>query len=334
MQVLELKIKILIGIILLILGISILFYKNVIPVIFINSIDETNTTYTYTKNNSLKEIKNSNGVITYEFDEFDRRVVKFSNNRIEEKYLWLENNKILSILDQNNNVKQFFNYKNKNDILPYGMSQNGQNYYFIFNKMKSLKIVFDEKKNIVKILNYDDNGNIIFDDSPEFKIPFGFAGGLYDKENKLLYFKEGIYNTQLSKWLTRIKKYDILENIKQLNSIDKKDVYQCANTIDTYYHSYLCAQNECGGLYASSYLEYFNGKGEIIDNSYYFNKKNCKKIEPSNNTYNKKIFATCVNKMIQPNQSKTFDALSHNCHDEVKIIINSCIQESLKKENL
>lgn len=325
--------RILIGMVVFVFFMMYIFSNNDNANIFIHSFKETNTTYTYTKLNKLKEIKTPQKFISYKFDEEGKRVAKLVNNQIIEKYLWLEENKLLATLDKNGTVKQLYNYKNKNDILPFGMTQNDKNYYLIFNKMKSLKLVIDDKKKIVKIVNYDENGNIIFDSNSSFNIPFGFAGALYDKENKLLYFKEGTYNTQFGKWLTRIKKHDIIKNIKQLNSLDEQDVYQCADTIETYYHGYLCTQNQCGGLYASNYLEYFNGKGEIIDNSYYFNKKSCKKIEPQNTSYNKKVFSKCVNKMIQPNQLKTFDALMHNCHDEVKTIINTCTKESLKKEN-
>lgn len=300
--------------------------------IFINKFKENNTTYIYTEENKLKEIKTPNLLTNYEFDQENRRIIKTVNGQIIEKYLWLEDNKLLAILDKNNNIKQFFNYKNKNDFIPFRMTQNGENYYFVFDKMKSLKLIIDSKNNVVKVLDYDENGNILFDSNPDFSVPFGFAGGLYDKENKLLYFKEGIYNTQFALWLTKIKKYDLIENLKQLNSINKYDVYQCADTLDTYYHSYICTNNQCGGLYASNYLEYFNAQGEILDNSYYFNKKICKKIEPTNIKYDQKLFSECVNKRIQPQVDMSFDVLKHNCHDEVNNIVEECTKESIKKD--
>lgn len=321
--------------ILIIISILILYFvlnNNSEVDILVKNIKENNTTYTYTKEKKLKEIKTQNVLIKYEFDQENRKIIKLVNDQIIEKYLWLEDNKLLAILDKNNNIKQFFNYKNKNDFLPSGMTQYNKQYYFIFNKMKSLIQVVDLENKIVKAIDYDENGNIIFDTNPTFDVPFGFAGGLYDKENKLLYFKEGIYNTQFAYWLTRIEKYDLITNLKQLNSLNEDDVYRCSDTLDTYYHSYICTNNKCGGLYASNYLEYFNAQGEIIDNSYYFNKKICKKIEPNNIKYDKKKFSKCVNKRIQPQANIIFDVLKHNCHDEVNNIIDECTKELIKKD--
>ena len=322
--------------ILIIIFLFILYFylnKNNDIEILVEDINENNTTtYTYTKEKKLKEIKTVNTIVKYDFDKENKRIIKTVNNQITEKYLWLEDNKLLAILDKNNNIKQFFNYKNKNDFTPFSMTQNGENYHFVFDNMKSLKLIIDSKNNVVKVLDYDENGNILFDSNPDFSVPFGFAGGLYDKENKLLYFKEGIFNTQFALWLTKIKKYDLIENLKQLNSINKYDVYQCADTLDTYYHSYICTNNQCGGLYASNYLEYFNAQGEILDNSYYFNIKICKKIEPTNIKYDQKLFSECVNKRIQPKVDMSFDVLKHNCHDEVNNIVEECTKESIKKD--
>ena len=65
--------------------------------------------------------------------------------------------------------------------------------------MKSLIQVVGLENKIVKAIDYDENGNIIFDTNPNFDVPFGFAGGLYDKENKLLYFSSRTWNNLVNK---------------------------------------------------------------------------------------------------------------------------------------
>ncbi len=45
--------------------------------------------------------------------------------------------------------------------------------------MKGKKMSLEKKE-------YDSFGNIISDSNPDFEIPFGFAGGLYDKDSKLI----------------------------------------------------------------------------------------------------------------------------------------------------
>jgi len=296
----------------------------------INLSDELKTQYTYNKNKLIK-ITSPKQTILYTLDEFDRRITKTINEKIVEQYVWLEDNKLLAILDDKQNIQQQYLYKNQNDSLPYGMIQDAKTYYFIYNKMKSLKVVVDKNKRVVKVLQYDDNGNIILDNNPNLFVAIGYAGGLYDKDSKLLHFKEGIYNPALVKWLTKIDDHDIIKNLKQLNSTKENDVYQCNATLDVYYHSYLCAGKQCGGLYANDYLNYFNGTGEIIDNSNYFNKNICTKVEPTYKNSDKQTFAQCVNKRIQPRVAKLFDALSYNCHDEVKSIIETCSKIALNK---
>jgi len=297
----------------------------------IKELKKLNTQYIYSENNDLVKIKSDNINIDYDFDKFNRRVVKKVNNKIKEKYVWLENNKILAILDKDDSILQTYNYKNKNDTLPFGMEQNGKKYYFIFNKMKSLKVVIDKTQNIVKVLKYDINGNIIFDSNPSLSVAIGYAGGIYDNNSKLLHFKEGIYNPIVAKWLTKIDGHDIIQNLKELNETNNNDVYKCSATLDVYYHSYLCAGQQCGGLYANDYLNYFKGTGEIIDNSNYFNKNICTKIQPNYKKSNQIIFAKCVNTKIQPRVAKLFDALRYNCHHEVKNIIETCSKQALPK---
>jgi len=299
----------------------------------INSSESLQSSYTYL-NNKLIKIVSPKQTINYTLDEFNRRISKTINNNLIEQYVWLEDNKLLAILDDKQNIKQQYLYKNQNDSLPYAMIQGTQTFYFIYNKMKSLKVVVDKNKQVVKVLKYDENGKIILDNNPNLPVAIGYAGGLYDKDSKLLHFKEGIYNPSLAKWLTKINDHDIIQNLKQLNATKENDVYQCNATLDVYYHSYLCAGSQCGGLYANDYMNYLNGTGEIIDNSNYFNKNICTKVEPIHKNSDKQTFAQCVNKKIQPRIAKLFDALSYNCHDEVKSVIETCSKIALNKGNL
>jgi RHS repeat-associated protein len=41
---------------------------------------------------------------------------------------------------------------------------------------------------VVKNIDYDSFGNIINDTDPDFYLPFGFAGGLYDRDTGLVRF--------------------------------------------------------------------------------------------------------------------------------------------------
>ena len=127
------------------------------------------------------------------------------------------------------------------------------------------------------------------------------------------------------------KNKDIIRNLKELNNLKINEVYTCSATLEVYYHSYLCAKNQCGGLYATDYLNYFNGNGFVIDNSSYFSHELCKPIILSDK-YDKNKFSNCINQKIQPRKVAIFDLFKHNCHHEVKSILNTCFKKATKKE--
>jgi len=55
---------------------------------------------------------------------------------------------------------------------------------------------------IVQQLNYDEFGRVLSDSNPGFQ-PFGYAGGLYDADTKLVRFGARDYDANLGRWLNR-----------------------------------------------------------------------------------------------------------------------------------
>jgi len=56
---------------------------------------------------------------------------------------------------------------------------------------------------LVKEIVYDSYGNIINDTNPNFKVPFGFVGGLYDEDTKLVHFGYREYDPETGRWLSK-----------------------------------------------------------------------------------------------------------------------------------
>ena len=56
---------------------------------------------------------------------------------------------------------------------------------------------------MVKKIVYDSYGNIISDTNPDFKVPFGFAGGLYDSDTKLVHFGYREYDPAIGRWISK-----------------------------------------------------------------------------------------------------------------------------------
>lgn len=302
------------------IGVGYYFSQDKTALYIVNNSD----TYTFTKTNHIKSIGN----IEYIYDANGYKIAKTIDSFVKERYVWLGEGQLKAVLDGNGNVLREYIYEDKYSMLPKSMVINGDTYGFIYNPMRSLRLVVKDEQ-IVKILDYNHQGVLIQDTNKELKVDFGYAGGLWDWDSNLLFFIQGVYNPSENKWITKVKDIDIIENLQQLNATKDDEVYICNATLDVYYHSYLCTSNQCGGLYATDYLNYFNGNGAMIDNSYYFNHNYCKPLDLSDR-YDNKLFASCVKENIEPKNNLLFDAFRHNCHHATDEIIKQCKQISLK----
>ena len=83
------------------------------------------------------------------------------------------------------------------------MTYNAQTYYMHYNQVGTLKAVSSEDAIIIKTIDYDTFGNILSDSNETFKVPFGFAGGLYDFDTKLTRFGYRDYDAQTGKWTAK-----------------------------------------------------------------------------------------------------------------------------------
>jgi|GEM_PF-1807914 len=103
--------------------------------------------------------------------------------------------------DKNDNLLQRFEYADQR--MPISMTQNNQKYYLHYDQVGSLRAVSDSNHNIIKEVTYDTFGNILSDSNEAFRVPFGFAGGLYDKDTKLTRFGYRDYDAYTGKWTAK-----------------------------------------------------------------------------------------------------------------------------------
>jgi len=83
------------------------------------------------------------------------------------------------------------------------MTKDGQKYYLHYDQVGSLRAVSDGSHSIVKEISYDTYGNVLADSNEAFTLPFGFAGGLYDKDTKLTRFGYRDYDAYTGKWTAK-----------------------------------------------------------------------------------------------------------------------------------
>jgi len=87
--------------------------------------------------------------------------------------------------------------------MPIAMTQGSDKYYLHYDQVGSLRAITDTSHNIIKEITYDTYGNILTDTNPSFKVPFGFAGGLYDIDTKLTRFGYRDYDAFTGKWTAK-----------------------------------------------------------------------------------------------------------------------------------
>jgi len=140
-------------------------------------------------------------VIEYVQDPQGRRIAKKVNGNIVEKYLWRDLTTLLAVYDSDDNLVQRFEYAD--DRVPYAVAMGGSTYYLAYDQVGSLRLVVDESGAIVKQIDYDTFGNILVDSNPSFTIPFGFAGGLHDRDTGLVRFGHRDYIPEIGKWTAK-----------------------------------------------------------------------------------------------------------------------------------
>jgi RHS repeat-associated protein len=159
------------------------------------------TTYTYGTLGELRKVVTPTQTIEYLHNANNQRVAKKVDGEITEKYLWANLTTLLAIYDKDDNLVQRFEYADNR--MPIAMTMNGQKYYLHYNQVGTLKAVSDDSLNILKEIRYDTYGNILSDSNEALKVPFGFAGGLYDHDTQLTRFGYRDYDAYTGKWTAK-----------------------------------------------------------------------------------------------------------------------------------
>jgi RHS repeat-associated protein len=140
-------------------------------------------------------------VIEYVHDPLGRRIAKKVDSVIVEKYLWQGLTRLLAVYDGSDNLLMRFEYADSR--MPVAMTSGGYTYYLTYDQVGSLRIVADATGYVVKKIDYDSFGNIINDTDPAFEIPFGFAGGLHDRDTGLIRFGFRDYDPDIGRWTAK-----------------------------------------------------------------------------------------------------------------------------------
>ncbi len=161
------------------------------------------TGYTYSSRGELLKVALPDGtVIEYRYDPLGRRIARLVNGAIVEKYLWSGFTKLLAVYDGSDNLLLRFRYADGR--MPVSMSDGyGATFHLFYDQVGSLRAVTDSGGNVVKEIVYDAYGNVLSDSNPAFEMPFGFAGGLYDRDTGLIHFGHRDYAPEIGRWIAK-----------------------------------------------------------------------------------------------------------------------------------
>ena len=140
-------------------------------------------------------------MVEYLNDPLGRRIAKKINGTAVEKYLWQGLTRLLAVYDSSDNLLMRFEYADGR--MPVAMTSGGNTYYLAYDQVGSLRLVADSAGNVVKTVEYDSFGNIIDDTNPSFAVPFGFAGGLHDRDTGLVRFGYRDYDPDIGRWTAK-----------------------------------------------------------------------------------------------------------------------------------
>ncbi len=168
-----------------------------------NSTNPTNKTqYFYSSRGELLAVGLVDGrAISYLHDPLGRRIAKLVNGAVVEKYLWQGMTRLLAVYNGSNALLMRFEYAD--DRMPVAMTMGGYRYYLAYDQVGSLQIVADSSGNVVKSIQYDSFGNILADTNSGFRVPFGFAGGLHDRDTGLVRFGYRDYDPEVGRWIAK-----------------------------------------------------------------------------------------------------------------------------------
>ena len=140
--------------------------------------------------------------IAYVIDGQNRRIGKKVNGVLTQGFLYGSQLRPAAELDGSGAVVSRFVYGTRINVPDY-MVKGGVTYRLLTDHLGSVRLVVNTTTGaIAQRIDYDEFGQVTQDTNPGFQ-PFGFAGGLYDPDTKLVRFGARDYDAFTGRWTTK-----------------------------------------------------------------------------------------------------------------------------------
>ena len=141
-------------------------------------------------------------VVSYVYDGSNRRVGKKIGGVLQQGFLYRNAIKPVVELDGSGSVVSRFVY-GSSALVPDYVIRGGNTYRIFTDQLGSPRVVVDVSSgSIIERIDYDERGNTLNDTNAGF-IPFGFAGGIVDRDTGLIRFGARDYDPQTGRWATK-----------------------------------------------------------------------------------------------------------------------------------
>lgn len=165
--------------------------------------DSQTTSYQYDELGNLMTVTLPGGTrIDYVVDSENRRIGKRVNGTLMQGFLYMGNLHPVAELDSSGAIVSRFVYASRTNVPDY-IIRGGVAYRIIADHVGSPRLVVDTTTGtIVQHIAYDAFGNVVTDSNPGFQ-PFGFAGGIYDRDTGLVRFGARDYDPTTGRWTAK-----------------------------------------------------------------------------------------------------------------------------------
>lgn len=166
------------------------------------SLGNDTTQLTYNALGNLVAAKLPDGTqIDYVVDGAGMRIGRKKGGALQQAFLFQDSLRPVAELDGSGNVVSRFVYATRINVPDY-MLKGAITYRILTDHLGSPRLVVNASDgSVVQRIDYDEFGNVLNDSNPGFQ-PFGFAGGLYDQDTKLLHFGAREYDPKTGRWLS------------------------------------------------------------------------------------------------------------------------------------
>lgn len=161
------------------------------------------TEYDYDSLGNLRSVKMPDGrLVEYVIDGQNRRIGKKINGKLVQGFIFQSQYQIAAETDGTGKIIRRFVYGSKTNIPDYVVT-GGKEYRVISDQVGTPKLIIESATGkIVESLNYDEFG-VSLDGKHSAYLPFGFAGGVNDRDTGLIRFGARDYDPEVGRWTSK-----------------------------------------------------------------------------------------------------------------------------------